>query len=467
MLISLGFLFAVLLVCVVAPIYWTRAVRLTTQRLRHSLPMNETEIRADIDNLRAQHAVSIYKLTKKLDAARVSVARYKVEINRRDAIIGEHERNIANLEADLETKKNALHVLERIVIDCLPHLEKRLCDTRDLVSQRDKSIAVLNSDFEKKSHAFEKAMEINRKQRSEINILKSSLFEQRERAARERALNFVIYEDGTEVFKTDLNPIRLRNVEQSAFLSQKEKKVPENINLDKIQTVKKFDPSEMCSQHIESSFCSDCFEKMSSLEQDKNTFSLKTKEMEELKFKLELQEIELEKLRGSLEVFKNNKLEKNLVPSHSTVIVSRSYITALEKEDAIKTKKIINLNAKIALINDRSARQVAYYIDQLRRFSADMYQVSQSCKHYLNTRYGKYDIRHNQNLNNKKLEKNSATSISPDSKSQHECKTKSSVKSNPLGTDGSSSLSKDVNTRSNSSKIESRAENYQVGSRSN
>ena len=49
MLVALGFLTATLLALTFAPAFWSRAVRLTTQRIKERLPVTETEIREGLE----------------------------------------------------------------------------------------------------------------------------------------------------------------------------------------------------------------------------------------------------------------------------------------------------------------------------------------------------------------------------------------------------------------------------------
>jgi hypothetical protein len=62
MLVALGFLAASLLALLLASAFWSRAVRLTTKRLKEALPASEPEIKADIDRLRAAYAIRVHKL---------------------------------------------------------------------------------------------------------------------------------------------------------------------------------------------------------------------------------------------------------------------------------------------------------------------------------------------------------------------------------------------------------------------
>ena len=57
MLAAMGFTAASLLALLLAPAFWSRAVRLTNQRLRAAMPLSEHEIRADKDLLRAEFAL--------------------------------------------------------------------------------------------------------------------------------------------------------------------------------------------------------------------------------------------------------------------------------------------------------------------------------------------------------------------------------------------------------------------------
>ena len=130
MLVSLGFLLAVLLGFVVAPAYWARAVRLTTERIRRNLPMTEAEIRAERDKLRAQHAVRVHRLEAQSERAKLSSARQRVEINRRDGSISNLERQVRELHTNLEASDNARRVLEQTIVDRIPKIEARLIETR-------------------------------------------------------------------------------------------------------------------------------------------------------------------------------------------------------------------------------------------------------------------------------------------------------------------------------------------------
>ena len=161
MFVSLGFLAAVLLGFVVAPAFWARAVRLTSERMRASLPLTEREIRAEHDRVRAENAIRIYRLGAERDKARLSEARQTVEVNRRDAAIGQLERRLHRIETENEASENARRVLEATLKERMPELEKRLVEARQLLAHRDSEMKSLREDASKTYRALDEAMQIN------------------------------------------------------------------------------------------------------------------------------------------------------------------------------------------------------------------------------------------------------------------------------------------------------------------
>src|SRR5262245_62552926 len=106
MLVALGFLIASLLALLLASAFWSRAVRLTTRRLKESMPVSEPEIKADLDRLRATHAIRVHKLETQLDQAKHDRARHLIEINRRDASISALETDVVAIKAELDETSN-------------------------------------------------------------------------------------------------------------------------------------------------------------------------------------------------------------------------------------------------------------------------------------------------------------------------------------------------------------------------
>src|SRR5262245_48936648 len=175
MLVALGFFAASLLGLLVASAFWSRAVRLTTARIKQSMPVSEPEMRADRDRLRAEYAIKVHKLEMQLDQAKLERARQLIDINRRDASISTLETDVVRLKADLEENQNARRVLEQTVADKLPRVEARLNEAKRLLFNRDREIAELTAGAKRHKSALEEASSINAQQNAQIERLTSTL----------------------------------------------------------------------------------------------------------------------------------------------------------------------------------------------------------------------------------------------------------------------------------------------------
>ncbi len=98
MLVALGFFVAALIGFLLAPFYRRRAQRLATDALKSTMPLTSQEIAADKDRLRAQFALTIHRLERKVEEATHSAAKQMVEINRRDAGISALEGDVQRLQ---------------------------------------------------------------------------------------------------------------------------------------------------------------------------------------------------------------------------------------------------------------------------------------------------------------------------------------------------------------------------------
>src|SRR5215470_1492699 len=175
MLVGLGFLAASLLGLLVASAFWSRAVRLTTARIKQSMPVSEPEIRADRDKLRAEYAIKVHKLEMLLDQAKLERARQLIDINRRDASISTLETDVVRLKADLEENQNARRVLEQTVADRLPRVEARLTEAKRLLFNRDREIGELTAGARRHKQAMEEASSINAQKSAQIERLSTAL----------------------------------------------------------------------------------------------------------------------------------------------------------------------------------------------------------------------------------------------------------------------------------------------------
>ena len=98
---AVGFLAATLLALAAAPAVARRASRLAEARARLLAPLSEGQAIADRDALRAQHAIEIVRLERRLRAAEQAAAERKVEVGRQFVRLIALEETSANGAGDL------------------------------------------------------------------------------------------------------------------------------------------------------------------------------------------------------------------------------------------------------------------------------------------------------------------------------------------------------------------------------
>ncbi len=226
MFLALGFLVASLLWLLAAPAFWSRAVRLTAQRLRDTLPVSEAEVRADKDRIRAEYALRIHHQQVELDDTKLASARQVIELNRRDARINGLEAEVETLKASLEGAVNARRVLEQTVAERLPRVEERLIEAKSHLSERDQAIADLTRTSERQARAIQEANAINEQLKREVQTLTTALetagAKDRTGAADSRVDSFV-------ALRAELDALRTRTREQSALIDRLQKAYAETI----------------------------------------------------------------------------------------------------------------------------------------------------------------------------------------------------------------------------------------------
>ncbi len=108
MVFALGFLTAALLSLAFMGAVWRRAVRLTTRRVESAIPLSMSEIKADKDQLRADHALAVRRIEIEAEKLREAANGHVVEIARRNERIrdlgGELDARAARI-AGLENAK--------------------------------------------------------------------------------------------------------------------------------------------------------------------------------------------------------------------------------------------------------------------------------------------------------------------------------------------------------------------------
>ena len=113
MYMGIGFLCAVLIAVAVVPLVHDRAVRLTTRRLRATLPQSMKEIQAGRDLLRAEFAMSTRRLEINLEQLKNKSTGQVVELGRRDDVINRLKIQRDALKVDVITLKAQLEALKK------------------------------------------------------------------------------------------------------------------------------------------------------------------------------------------------------------------------------------------------------------------------------------------------------------------------------------------------------------------
>jgi hypothetical protein len=359
MFVSLGFLCALLLGFVVAPAFWARAVRLTTERMRASLPLTEMEISAERDRLRAENAIRVHQLSARLEQARLSQARQKVEINRRDATVSSLQRRLQAIETEREGSENARRVLEATITQRIPEVEGRLVEARQLLAKRDAEMTTMQGDTGRTYRALDEAMQVNAQQRAEIDRLKMTVVGHGGRTQSAGA-------ETETALRAELGVLQARSRDQAALIvrlqSDAAAQAAGGTANDARANGSSADESRGKSQAIPFKSVSD-----GAPEAERNAMP-RHAEVEGLKAKLAAQDGQLETLTAQLRAYEGAaQSESRSLSLRDTKAALKSRIAAAEKEIASRDSALLGLRKELALANERVARQASYYMEEFRR----------------------------------------------------------------------------------------------------
>jgi chromosome segregation ATPase len=155
---AVGFLTATLLALAAAPAVARRARRLAEARARLLAPLSEAQAIADRDALRAQHAIEIVRLERRLRAAAEAAAAQRIEAGRHLTRLIAMEEATAAEAGDLEAARREADELRgalgeaQIVLADLDaqrrRAEARLDDSETLAEERRAEIAALETRLE-------------------------------------------------------------------------------------------------------------------------------------------------------------------------------------------------------------------------------------------------------------------------------------------------------------------------------
>jgi hypothetical protein len=368
MLVALGFLIASLVWLLLASAFWSRAVRLTTQRLKRSMPVSESEIKADRDRLRAEQAIKVHKLETRLEQAKLNRARHLIEINRRDASISALETDIVTIRTDLEEHQNARRVLEQTVADRLPKVEARLAEAKRLLFNRDREIADLTQSAKRHKLALEEASSINAQKAAQIDRLNTALTT---RGARARRAPSEAGAEGEVALRAEAESLRTKTREQAALIDRLQRRlgqgyvvpgpvamVPapdaDDAGIDRAR--ENLSEAEATLNAVRSPPPAAPAPDTSRPEQER--------EIRALKARVEDQAGEIARLKAALAAFEQADGGSGLKNSK---LALKARAGSAEAQAERQASTIGRLRAELAAANERLARQAAHYMDEMRR----------------------------------------------------------------------------------------------------
>ncbi|MDX2263746.1 MAG: hypothetical protein NW215_02065 [Hyphomicrobiales bacterium] len=175
MLVALGFFLACFLMVLVAPSFWSRAVRLTRRRIESTMPLTLSEIEADKDQLRAAFAVKIRRLESALGKAREKSAHQLVELSRQQMAATALRDEIAALERSLDERRNAASVFEVTIKKRFPELEGALAAAQAALAQKSYEADDLIAKLKRREEALAVAQRSAALQQGEIARLREAM----------------------------------------------------------------------------------------------------------------------------------------------------------------------------------------------------------------------------------------------------------------------------------------------------
>jgi hypothetical protein len=365
MLMALGFLAASLLGLLVASAFWARAVRLTTARIKQSMPVSEPEIRADRDRLRAEYAIKVHKLEMQLEQAKLERARQLIDLNRRDASISTLATDAMQLKSDLEENQNARRVLEQTVADRLPRVEARLSEAKRLLFNRDREIAELTAGSRRHKQALEEVSSINAQKNAQIERLSMALTTRGGRSRQPAGEGA----DSEVVLRSEVEALRSKSSEQALLIDRLQRRLGHGgfalAAPAKSASAQQPDgETDMARRDIsEAEAAINSVRAATSLGDGSNVAF--EREIRALKARTEDQAGEIARLKAALAAFEQQDGKAGGLKDSR--IALRARLGSAQAQADQQTATIAKLRAELAATHERLARQAAHFMGEMRR----------------------------------------------------------------------------------------------------
>ena len=345
MLIGLGFLAATLLGLLVAPAFWSRAVRLTSRRIKDTMPLSEMEIEADRDRIRVEYAIKMHKLETLVEQVQFSAARQQIEVNRRDARVNMLEADIERLRASYEEAQNARRVLEQTISDRLPRVEGRLTDAKKLLHAREREVGEMTRTAEHQARALAEASSINAQQQSEIERLGASIATRSTRTGDSR--------ENDQALRGELEALRAKTREQAQLLARMQSLAGH--------------PSASGSGPALNGAESMSHEAAARKATPSAAEAELARQLQALKARNDDQAAELARLKAAIAVYDRETEGEAKVSVRESRVALKARLQSLEAQATQQTDTIAKLRGELAAANERQARQASHFTGELRR----------------------------------------------------------------------------------------------------
>ncbi len=361
MLVTLGFLAASLFALLFAPVFWRRAVRLTTRRMKEAMPLTQAEIQADKDRLRAEHAIRVHRLESQAEHIQMAMARQKIDLSRRDSDINALQATLERLKSELEEALNARRVLEQTVSDRLPRVEQRLGEARKLIFNRDHEISALTQTADRQGRALSEAASINAQQLAEIERMGSSLNTRRQRHQEGPSDQ---RHDSEVALRSELEALRAKTRDQSQVINRMQSQIARSgsyamaaANNLQAPAASDVTPGSLNGTHaaavsVESSHAD--------VEAD----------MRSLKAKTQDQAAEIARLKAAIAVFEGAPADDQKLSIRDSKIALKARLSSLEAQYDYQKNTLASARTELAAANERLALQAAHFTAELKRLGA-------------------------------------------------------------------------------------------------
>jgi len=144
MYFALGALASALVMLMILPAVWRRAVRLTRKRIEAATPITLAEFRADKDQLRAEFALSTRRLEMNVEALRQRLSEQLGDASRKRS-------DLASLESERDEHLAAVRELEdreRVLRERVLDLERESAELASRLALRDEQVAARAEELE-------------------------------------------------------------------------------------------------------------------------------------------------------------------------------------------------------------------------------------------------------------------------------------------------------------------------------